>query len=360
MNEDGRYIPPPPETFLKRRHEDSDYTPEKEPPRDAREISQSTARIILDMVEKKKTLKTIRSKYPWYHPRQLERLKKISTPAVSPNQRYAQIDQLVYDRVVATRRLNHVLKGWMIRLWGAEAAREVEASNFKASESWLLNFKKRRGIVSRKKTEFRSRSQDELEGALKERAIELAERFSRRRLHFRDRLILNFDQSGFQWEMTTGRTLSWKGERDTVAHVNQTNRATHSYTIQPLVSRDGRTLGKLLLCIQGSQGSEFGPRVQESVDRLMREYGNIHVVPSSSGKMNNKLMAEWVKEVLIPAVGDDIAREDELDDHGTCSVGREPRVLLLGDSWGGNTNKDLQQSLESQVVRAVVSYDRSY
>lgn len=68
-------------------------------------------------------------------------------------------------------------------------------------------------------------------------------------------------QSGFQYELTADRTLSWRGERDIIAYVDQENAATHSYTIQPIITRDGKLLGKLLICLQESGGT-FGPNVR--------------------------------------------------------------------------------------------------
>lgn len=62
------------------------------------------------------------------------------------------------------------------------------------------------------------------------------------------------------------------------------NKKTHSYTVQPLVSRDGRTLGKLLICLQEPKG-DFGPRVEQQVRSLERELGNVRVVLSTSRKM---------------------------------------------------------------------------
>lgn len=52
--------------------------------------------------------------------------------------------------------------------------------------------------------------------------------------------IWNTDQTGFNYDLSGDRTLSDKGERDTLIRVEQRNRATHSYTTQPMISRDGQ------------------------------------------------------------------------------------------------------------------------
>lgn len=77
LRPDGVYAPPLPDTFLKRNQgqRDEEYTPEKMTRQPTRNISESTARIILKYREERKTIKYIRSKYCWYHPRQDERLR---------------------------------------------------------------------------------------------------------------------------------------------------------------------------------------------------------------------------------------------------------------------------------------------
>ncbi|KYN02134.1 hypothetical protein ALC62_07055, partial [Cyphomyrmex costatus] len=48
--------------------------------------------------------------------------------------------------------------------------------------------------------------------------------------------VFNSDQSSFNLEMHTGRTLSFKGQKKIGTLTQSTNSMTHSYTIQPIVS----------------------------------------------------------------------------------------------------------------------------
>lgn len=95
-------------------------------------------------------------------------------------------------------------------------------------------------------------------------AQESAREFTSNRLFYRDKLILNFDQTLFNYEMTSDRTLSIVGEKDTIVRTDQANKATHSFTSQPLVSRAGTVAGKLLLCLKEESG-EFGPIIRRQV-----------------------------------------------------------------------------------------------
>ena len=56
--------------------------------------------------------------------------------------------------------------------------------------------------------------------------------------------ILNSDHCSFQQEYVAPRTLSFTGERTTEVTVRRKNNTTHSYTVQPITSADGRLLDK--------------------------------------------------------------------------------------------------------------------
>lgn len=68
---------------------------------------------------------------------------------------------------------------------------------------------------------------------------------------YKPNLIINTDQVGFFDEMTENRTLSYKGQKTTVAAAKSPrNLATHSYTIQYTVSMDGDVIRDVFLCLQ--------------------------------------------------------------------------------------------------------------
>lgn len=87
-----------------------------------------------------------------------------------------------------------------------------------------------------------------------------------------DQRIWNFDQTGFNYENANLRIISHQGERDTLLNVDDKNKVTHSYTAQPLITRDGRLIGPLFLCLQEPTG-QFGPKVILEVQKQVEEYG---------------------------------------------------------------------------------------
>ena len=213
-----------------------------------------------------------------------------------------------------------------------------------------------------------SRSKQLNSDAILASQLAFVEKFGATRRFYPDSSIWNFDQSPFNYEFTADRTLSWAGERDTIVAVDQPNKVTHSYTIQPIISRAGRPVGKLLICLQ-ERGGAFGPRVQNEVTRLERAYGNIMVFSSSSGKMSVPLMHDWVRLLVLPSTLELSTTVEETDDEhsrqsapnttsnpsepvaGTSGLNlRRPRVLLLGDSWAGNTNQQVVGRLADQGI----------
>jgi hypothetical protein len=117
-------------------------------------------------------------------------------------------------------------------------------------------------------------------------------------------MIYNFDQSSISYEIVNRRTLDFIGERDVQININSANDMTHSYTIQPIISRDGRLVGPLLICLQEARG--LGVRVRPRVEELVREYGNIQVYWSSSGKMDSGLILRWMREILGPEIASNL------------------------------------------------------
>jgi hypothetical protein len=51
--------------------------------------------------------------------------------------------------------------------------------------------------------------------------------------NYKQEHVLNTDQSGLELEMYSNRTLSFEGEKLTIAKVRSLSNTTHSYTVQP-------------------------------------------------------------------------------------------------------------------------------
>lgn len=83
-------------------------------------------------------------------------------------------------------------------------------------------------------------------------------------------------------QLHSGRTLATAGMRKVECVVKSLSSTTHSYTVQPIISGDGKLLPKMLLVLKEQSGG-FGPIVQRSLFKP----DNVYITASTSGKMTS-------------------------------------------------------------------------
>lgn len=203
-----------------------------------------------------------------------------------------------------------------IRRWALQARDNVSLSLnlFTASITWVHQFKRNHGIVSRKINKFVTQKTLTDKAKLKEQASKFVQDVKEKILIVGENNVWNSDQSGFNLEMHTGRTLSFKGELKVEALTQSVYSMTHSYTIQPIISASGVLVSPLLIVMQETDG-KFGPRVEKNLFKAE----NVLVYASKSGKLTSALVKTWFQEVFFP-------------------LSSSKSVLLL-DSWSGQNSK---------------------
>lgn len=372
--------------------QDSDYD-------DARIITipGSKRRVRIETLEKIRVLRrekgqserAIQGKYRWFHRMWLQRYEEyLATGNVRFKQ--AEIDKIVWKKVSDALDARRPIHDYLIRRWAQDAAASINATSFTASNGWLSNFKNRHNLVSRKVTKYISRAEQANEDRIEENLLHFREQYSALRDIYPPHLIMNMDQSNFNYEISNLRTIARRGDRDIVLELDSRNRNTHSYTVQPLITRDGNIAGRLLICLQEDSG-RFGPRVEQQVRRLEQTFGNIRVVASKSGKMSAELIEKWADELLVPAYKQrmrecdgetltqssqtsTVCRDDEVgpswalqpDDqlteeqrailrirNASHTYIRRPDLLLLVDSWGGHSSERLEGYLRERRVHTL-------
>ncbi|XP_044594057.1 uncharacterized protein LOC123271728 [Cotesia glomerata] len=216
-----------------------------------------------------------------------------------------------------------------IKRWALQAQKEIGAEDFrfKASTKWIASFKRAHRIVSRKINKFITSKTIEDSKSLKQQAEEFVNNVKQKIKIYELANVYNSDQSGFQLEMHSGRTLAVEGEKQVECLVQSVTSTTHSYTVQPTVSADGNLLSPLFLVLKEPSG-KFGPIVETT---LFRPH-NVYIEASKSGKLTSDHFKIWLERVFFPNVG--------------------PKSLLLIDSWTGHcpqvvqsvkpTNKDTE------------------
>jgi hypothetical protein len=81
---------------------------------------------------------------------------------------------------------------------------------------------------------------------------------------YEKREVVNFDQMGINHEIYSKRTLSHCGEKETLMSVNSEFECTHSHTVMPGITLDGKQNGKLFICLQ-EKDNKFGTKIREEV-----------------------------------------------------------------------------------------------
>jgi len=148
-----------------------------------------------------------------------------------------------------------------------QAAKEVDLPRFKASRRWCLTFKRNHRIRSRKITKFVTRAQIAKADDISQKARDFVKDVREAMLTVGTKHTYNCDQSGFNKELHSGRTLQVQGVKSVDRVVQSVHSTTHSYTIQPTMNADGEFLSPLLLVLQ-EPGGEFGPNVQRTMFKV--------------------------------------------------------------------------------------------
>lgn len=161
----------------------------------------------------------------------------------------------------------------------------VGYKSFKASKYWLHKWKKKNNIVSRKITKVMSRKQIQSLPDVAEKVNKYREEKRALIAKYQPNGVLNSDQSGFNFELLSGRTLTEKDDKKVVSSIHQSHSGTHSYTIQPLISMTGHLYPRLLIVLQEKSG-KLGPVVLQNLST----HPEILVLANSSGKVTKEIL----------------------------------------------------------------------
>ncbi|EZA50281.1 hypothetical protein X777_11292 [Ooceraea biroi] len=141
----------------------------------------------------------------------------------------------------------------------------------------------------------------------------------------------NADESGFNLEIHSGRTLTNMGAKRVEATIQSLSSMTHSYTIMPIISADGNLLSPLYIVLKESTGTFVGPEVEKNLFRP----SNMYIAASKSGKLTTQHFKTWFQEVYLRNT--------------------EATSLLLLDSWTGHLRE-----LIPHTIRQTSKYFNKY
>jgi len=219
--------------------------------------------------------------------------------------KFEQLDNLLMERFDDARSGTSlkVVHNETIRMWVREIALKLLLNEqmFNASDSWIAKFKRRHNIVSRKIVKFTSQTVEDL-ATIKQKAEEFRAQVRSVIDDMPPNQVINSDQSSFNRMMTSGKKLSYKGEQKTLAHSENINGLTHSYTLQVAMTKE-KILPKVFIVCQEITGDNFGPRVSEG----LYSAPNLVMSCSKSGKCKKKHVLQFNNDVLKPSVSGQFA-----------------------------------------------------
>lgn len=270
------------------------------------------------------SFRTFKSKYPCFkHPnyrtKWADQIKNGGTQA----EVFYEIHKYVLDKFCEARAQFKPIHDITIRRWALERASEFPGvrQQFSASSRWVQYFKNKHHITSRKVTKVVSkrniRSMEEIVASVENFRAEIQQLQPSYDLAN----IWNTDQIGFNYEYIDTRTLSWTGEKITLgAGFSPTNKATHSYTVQYIISASGEIIGPAFVCLQEQTG-----RLGDQVQARLFSAPNLCITCTKSGKLNKSQVKYFFENVAKPFIFG--------------------RILYILDSWGCHIQCDAYNDL---------------
>jgi hypothetical protein len=227
------------------------------------------------------------------HPNYITRFRKYIVCSGSRAVKINLIKAYVYGKFVKAREKYFPVHDLDLKRWAIHKAIELDLNDFVACDSWIYRFKIDHNISSRKITKLVTKNYCDFD--ISRQCNIFLEECKKHVSQVDPSCVINTDQSGFNYELHSQRTLSQVGEKSTFVSVSSMHSISHSYTIQPIITMAGRLLPKFLVCLQEPSG-EFGPRIFEKLPK----FKNIYLVCSSSGKLSRDIVSKFNECVIKP------------------------------------------------------------
>ncbi|CAF1370406.1 unnamed protein product [Adineta ricciae] len=238
-------------------------------------------------------------------------------------QKVDSADDYVYNNFERARDLLCAVHDIDLKRWAVRRAKMMSLHGFVMSDHRILNFKHEHNICSTKIIKVVTKRDIVNEAEIKKSADQFVSEVKSLLPYYNEDFVLNTDRAGLQLEFPSTRTLSYQGEKTTLATVRSVNATTHSYTVQPTITLSGKIFGPVYICLK-----EVNGRMSDNIKANLPQLKNVVVTCSASGKLTTSLVEYWRKECLIPSL-------------------TSQSVLLLSDSWPGQTSgKGIYESIK--------------
>jgi len=255
---------------------------------------------------------TIQHEYPRVtHRMQLKRFREYVENNGNRRQKLDRVEIFVLNKFDDARANSLPVHEVDIQRWALYQARAEGLDDFTASHHWLINFKRRNRISSRRVTKFICKREAADRSLIEKSGDQFVQEVTKQLPKYKLDVVLNADQSSFHYELASNRTLSYVGEKTTYLSVKSVNALTHSYTVMPVISAAGCLINPVFICLQEPTG-------RFPITKSILSVSNVVVTCSKSGKLTTSLFEYWIREVLNKVTNS--------------------RFLLLMDQWSPHTD----------------------
>lgn len=307
------------------KEEDPDYKCEK---KDKAEFIESKYRwSFIERVAKEVEAKKNRAKVARRRNKDYDEVRKIEQRyQQGPSEAYkiTKLKEQLKIKFESARSIGLQVHDYILIEWINQLKLELKIEKFDLTgHTFIENFKKDNGIVSRHVTKFVKVTKLKNFENLKKVAYEFNEKINKKvdECSIDWKNVVNSDQTKLNFEMVSNRTLSHKGklqfllifriysnfknnfagEKDTYSTVNSLNAITHSFTLQLTIAANGDVAPYIFVCFQETKG-QFGKNVLKEIQKLVEIYKNVVAVPSASGKVGKNHIKVWYENALKPSL----------------------------------------------------------
>lgn len=242
-------------------------------------------------------LETVQKSFRYVSSRQqLYKWKEQVANYGTQREKYARLAEEVYQKFRDARSTaqtvhDRTLQRWALQINSNLISSGQGISNFKASSFWLYNFKKTHRIRSRKVTKVVTTKRQREDAKIKEECDAFVAKVRSLITPDNHHKFWNTDQSGLDFESRYGRTHEVIGEKVIEGLAQSASALTHSDTILPTISLDGRMLKTLMVLHER-------PLPSLNVQSTMYKAPNLVLAWSTSGKMDKISANNWMKDVF--------------------------------------------------------------
>lgn len=184
------------------------------------------------------SLNSIKSKFKKvkFHKNTISRFRDYLARAGNRLHNVKLIKEYMISRFDSGREHGLAIHDSDLKRWAIQKARLHGQNDFKASKNFISNFKKEYRLVGRKITNFVTSIDISSEKDIQIIARKFVEEIVEEIPNYHSDFVINGDHSGFNYDYVSNRTISYLGEKKTVAIVNSKKRyLTHIPSCQSLL-----------------------------------------------------------------------------------------------------------------------------